>query len=40
METMKRKYVTIFFFFFIAFFCLLDSTTGVLSAKGVNYEST
>ncbi|PON74598.1 Serine/threonine protein kinase [Parasponia andersonii] len=35
MEIIKRKYITIFF---IAFFCLLDSTTGVLSPKGVNYE--
>ncbi|XP_030483168.2 protein NSP-INTERACTING KINASE 2 [Cannabis sativa] len=36
METINSKYAVTFFF--IAFSCLLDSTNGVLSSKGVNYE--
>uniref|UniRef100_A0A803QQL6 non-specific serine/threonine protein kinase n=1 Tax=Cannabis sativa TaxID=3483 RepID=A0A803QQL6_CANSA len=36
METINSKYAITFFF--IAFSCLLDSTNGVLSSKGVNYE--
>ncbi|KAM6548241.1 hypothetical protein CsatB_019917 [Cannabis sativa] len=36
METINSKYAVTFFI--IAFSCLLDSTNGVLSSKGVNYE--